>query len=59
MPPSDNASRASAASASASEFDVFLSYNSRDKPSVRELADTLLNYGVRPWLDERELVPGR
>ena len=40
-------------------FDVFLSHNSQDKPAVRALADALLARGVIPWLDERELVPGR
>ncbi len=59
MPPSDNASADPSASASAAEFDVFLSHNSQDKPLVRELADTLIAFGLRPWLDERELVPVR
>ncbi len=40
-------------------FDVFLSHNSRNKPTVRELADALEARGLRVWLDERELVPGR
>lgn len=40
-------------------FDTFLSHNSKDKSVVRELADALLQLGLRPWLDERELVPGR
>ena len=40
-------------------FDVFLSHNSKDKPAVRELADALRNRGLRVWLDESELVPGR
>lgn len=43
----------------AAVFDVFLSHNSRDKPAVRQLADALESRGLRPWLDERELVPGR
>ncbi len=59
MPPSDNASADPSASPSGADFDVFLSHNSQDKPLVRELADTLIVYGLRPWLDERELVPGR
>jgi len=42
-----------------SSFDTFLSHNSQDKPLVRELADALVERGLRPWLDERELVPGR
>jgi hypothetical protein len=40
-------------------FDIFLSHNSRDKPVVRLLADSLEALGVKAWLDERELVPGR
>ena len=43
----------------AAQFDTFLSHNSQDKPIVRELADALVARGLRPWLDERELVPGR
>jgi len=40
-------------------FDVFLSHNSRDKPAVRQIADALGDRGIRVWLDERELIPGR
>ncbi len=40
-------------------FDVFLSHNSRDKPAVREIAGKLRERGLRVWLDEWELVPGR
>lgn len=40
-------------------FDVFLSHNSKDKPAVRELAEALRASGLRVWLDEWELVPGR
>lgn len=40
-------------------FDVFLSHNSKDKPAVRELAETLRARGLKVWLDEWELVPGR
>jgi len=40
-------------------FDVFLSHNSRDKPAVRELAEALRARGLKVWLDEWELVPGR
>ena len=40
-------------------FDVFLSHNSKDKPAVRRLAEELEARGLRVWLDEWELVPGR
>lgn len=40
-------------------FDVFLCHNSRDKSAVRELADLLERRGLSPWLDERQLIPGR
>ncbi len=41
------------------EFDVFLSHNSKDKPAVRELARRLGDCGLRVWLDEDQLIPGR
>ena len=40
-------------------FDVFLSHNGRDKPIVRQIAEALRLRGLRVWLDESELVPGR
>jgi hypothetical protein len=40
-------------------FDVFLSHNSRDKPTVRRLAEALAERGLEVWLDEWQLVPGR
>jgi len=40
-------------------FDVFLSHNSRNKPEVRELYLALKAQGLKPWLDEEELQPGR
>ena len=40
-------------------FDVFLSHNSKDKPAVVELAEAMKDRGLRPWLDQWELVPGR
>jgi len=41
------------------EYDVFLSHNSKDKPAVRQLYAALKKRGLRPWLDEEELLPGR
>lgn len=40
-------------------FDVFLSHNSKDKITVRKLAQALEERGLRVWLDEEELTPGR
>jgi WD40 repeat protein/energy-coupling factor transporter ATP-binding protein EcfA2 len=41
-----------------SRFDVFLSYNSRDKPSVERIAEKLKRAGLEPWLDSWCLTPG-
>jgi len=41
------------------EFDVFLCYNSRDRLSVKKIGRKLVEKGLRPWLDEWNLVPGR
>ncbi len=40
-------------------FDVFLSHNSKDKPAVRQLTEALEARGLKVWLDEQQLVPGR
>lgn len=40
-------------------FDVFLSHNSKDKPAVRELAEALRARGLKVWLDDWELIPGK
>jgi hypothetical protein len=40
-------------------FDVFLSHNSKDKPTARQLANALQVRGLRVWLDEEQLMPGR
>lgn len=40
-------------------FDAFLSHNSNDKATVRQLAAALQARGIRVWLDEDQLVPGR
>jgi hypothetical protein len=38
-------------------YDVFLAHNSIDKPSVRQLAQALIDKGFRPFLDEEDLLP--
>lgn len=39
-------------------YDVFLCHNSEDKPAVRRLRDQLVARGIRPFLDEQDLLPG-
>jgi hypothetical protein len=40
-------------------FDVFVSYNSRDRDRVLEVASGLRARELRVWIDQWELVPGR
>lgn len=40
-------------------FDVFLCHNSKDKPEVKKIGEELKKRGMKPWLDEWELQPGR
>jgi tetratricopeptide (TPR) repeat protein len=40
-------------------FDVFLCYNSEDKPMIRAIAAQLRQQGISYWLDEEQLIPGR
>ena len=40
------------------DFDVFLSYNHRDKAAVKQIAEKLQAQGIRPWFDEWHLPPG-
>jgi nucleotide-binding universal stress UspA family protein len=39
-------------------FDVFLSYNSEDRPTVLRIAQQLEQKGIKVWLDQHELRPG-
>lgn len=40
-------------------YDVFLSHNSDDKAAVKKLAESLIEKGIKPWLDIWNLVPGQ
>ena len=40
------------------EYDVFLSYSSKDKKTVHALAKRLKRDGLKVWLDEWEVKPG-
>ena len=41
------------------EFDVFISYKSKDRAAAKEVSEWLRKNGVRVWLDDDELIPGR
>ena len=41
------------------DYDVFLCYHLADKPAVRQIAERLCERGLLPWMDERDLQPGR
>jgi len=41
------------------DFDIFLSHNSADKPLVESVAQKLQSKGLNPWLDKWCLVPGQ
>lgn len=40
-------------------FEVFMCHNSEDKDPVRQMNQQLQKSGVRTWLDEEQLPPGR
>ena len=40
-------------------YDVFLSYNSLDRPVVERLAGKLLQRGFRPWYDQWSVLKGQ
>lgn len=43
----------------ATPLKIFLAHAVEDKIKVRELCDALREKGFRPWLDERDLLPGQ
>jgi TIR domain/Domain of unknown function (DUF4062) len=49
---------AALANAKPQEFDVFFSYNSKDKEAVRQLAARLQADGIHVWMDETMIEPG-
>lgn len=40
-------------------FDVLLAYNRADNAEVRAIAEELKQRGLKPWLDEEQIPPGR
>lgn len=49
----------SAPSRNPSPLRVFLCHASGDKPAVRKLYQRLRRAGFRPWLDEKDILPGQ
>src|SRR5689334_18689191 len=45
-------------SAPETDFDVFLSHNSRDKPAIERIGLALRDAHLAPWLDKWHLTPG-
>ncbi|MBD2449706.1 TIR domain-containing protein [Nostoc sp. FACHB-152] len=41
------------------DFDVFLSHNSKDKPLVEKIANSLRRRGLNPWLDKEKIPVGQ
>lgn len=41
------------------QFDVFLAYNSLDKPEVQDIAAALRRRNLEPWIDDEQIRPGR
>lgn len=39
------------------KFDVFLCHNSKDKPAVKSIGQQLIERGIKPWLDEWDVIP--
>lgn len=40
------------------QFDVFLSYNTKDRPSVRQIAEKLGGHRIKVWFDDEQVPPG-
>jgi GTPase SAR1 family protein len=40
------------------EYDVFISYNHKDREAVKRIGELLKSNGLAPWLDEWDLQPG-
>jgi len=45
-------------SSNTSKLSVFLCHATEDKPAIRKLYNRLCSDGIKPWLDEEELLPG-
>jgi GTPase SAR1 family protein len=43
----------------AGDYDLFLSYNSKDRAAITEIAERLRTEGVLPWFDTSDIAPGQ
>ena len=41
------------------QLDVFLAHNSKDKPQIQVIADKLKRRGIKYWIDNEQIPPGR
>ena len=41
------------------DFDIFLAHNSDDKPKIRAISHGLRRRGLKPWLDEEQILAGQ
>ncbi len=57
-PPSEE-SPSTPSSRESSDFDLFLAHNSLDKPQVEAVAQELKQRGIKYWLDQEQIPPGR
>lgn len=58
----DNATmqpRALIRNAPMTQFDVFLAYNTQDKPQIRAISLALKQRNIKYWIDEEQIPPGR
>jgi hypothetical protein len=39
-------------------LNAFISHNYKDKPLARKIANELISYGIKPWIDESEIKLG-
>lgn len=43
----------------AGDYDIFLSYNSKDRAEITKIAERMRSDGVLPWFDTSDLAPGQ
>jgi len=59
VPPDPALRRASEAKIAKGVYDVFLCYKNEDRPAVKSIGNQLKDWGIAPWLDMWDILPGR